>query len=101
MLFLQKYPPTPESFFRQLYAGLYFDSRELLGQIKAPAIIVNCKKDQFMPMRITEELAQGIAGAKLVLLEKDHLFIMKEPELVVKPALEFLGEVDAKFAKEA
>lgn len=101
MLFQQKYPPTPESFFRQLYAGLYFDSRKLLGRINAPTLIVNCKKDQFMPMKITRELAEGIPGAKLVLLERDHLFIMKEPELVARPALEFLLEVDAGSDKEA
>jgi hypothetical protein len=34
ILFQQKYPLTPESFFRQLYTGLYFDDRKLLGQIK-------------------------------------------------------------------
>lgn len=94
MLFQQKYPPTPESFFRQMCAGLNFDGRKLLGQIKAPTIIINCKKDQFMPMKITMELARGISGAKLVLLERDHMFIMTEPELVVKPALEFLAEID-------
>ena len=95
MLFKQKYPPTPESFFRQLYAGLHFDGRELLSGIRAPTLIVNCKKDQFMPMKITMELAQGISGSKLVLLERDHLFIMKEPELVSRPAVEFLSKVDA------
>jgi pimeloyl-ACP methyl ester carboxylesterase len=77
-----------------MYAGLHFDGRKLLDQIKAPTIIINCKKDQFMPMKITMELARGISGAKLVLLERDHMFIMTEPELVVKSALEFLTEID-------
>lgn len=46
-------------------------------------------------MKITRELAGGIPGAKLVLVEGDHLFISQDLNLLLKPALEFLAEVDA------
>ncbi|MFA4824321.1 MAG: alpha/beta fold hydrolase [Methanoregula sp.] len=98
-IFRQQYPPTPESFFRQGQAPLPFDGRDLLPLIKAPTLIINGTHDQAVPMKITRELAAGIPGAKLVLIEGDHLFAAKEPDLLLKPALAFLGEVDAKPEK--
>lgn len=94
-LFQQQYPPTLESFARQGLAPLNFDGRKLLGQIKAPTLIVNGTKDQAVSMKITRELAKGIPGAKLVLVEGDHLFISQNINLLLKPALDFLAEVDA------
>lgn len=93
-LFKQRYPPTPESFARQGIAPLKFDGRKLLGQVKAPTLIVNGTKDQAVSMRITRELARGIPGAKLVLVDGDHLFIAQDVDLLIKPALEFLIEID-------
>lgn len=73
-LFQQQYPPTLESFTRQSLAALNFDGRKLLSQVKAPTLIINGTKYQVVSMKITRELAQGIPGAKLVLIEGDHLF---------------------------
>jgi pimeloyl-ACP methyl ester carboxylesterase len=92
-LFQQQYPPTLESFVRQGLAPLKFDGRKLLGQIKAPTLIVNGTKDQVISMKITRELAQGIPGARLILVEGDHLFIAQDINLLLKPALEFLADV--------
>jgi pimeloyl-ACP methyl ester carboxylesterase len=98
-LFQQQYPPTLESFARQGLAPLKFDGRKLLGQVKAPTLIINGTKDQVVSTKITRELAQGIPGAKLVLVEGDHLFISQDINLLLKPALEFLAEVDALESK--
>lgn len=57
-------------------------------------LIVNGTKDQIVPMNITRELAQGIQSAKLILVDSDHLFTLQNPDLLIKPALEFLTEVD-------
>jgi pimeloyl-ACP methyl ester carboxylesterase len=100
-LFMQKYPPTQESLLRQLEANMKFDGRDLIGQIKAPTLIINATKDQFIPMESTEELAEGIHNAKLVLVDGDHLFPMIQSELLVNPALEFLEEIGAKSDLEA
>lgn len=93
-LFQQQYPPTPESFVRQVIAPLKFDGRKLLGRIKAPTLIVNGTKDQVVSMKITRELAHGIPGAKLVLVDGDHLFTLQDPDLLVRPILEFMEIVD-------
>lgn len=93
-LFNQKYPPTPESFVRMGMAPLDFDGRNVLPNIHAPTLILNGTTDQVVPMSITRELAQGIKGARLILADGDHLFSARDPDLLIKPALEFLAEVD-------
>jgi pimeloyl-ACP methyl ester carboxylesterase len=90
-----KYPPTIESFLRQFEALKRFDGRGLLDKIMAPTLIVNGTQDASTPIKYAEELSHGIKGARLVLVEEDHLFLRSKPELLLKPALEFLTEVDA------
>jgi pimeloyl-ACP methyl ester carboxylesterase len=75
------------------------DSRGWLDKIKAPTLIVNGTDDFIVgPMKYTEELAMGIAGSKLILFEGGHICVAKNQDLLIKPALEFLAEVDAKSA---
>jgi len=95
-MYAQKYPPTPESFRRMKAAADQCDTRKLLTQITASTLIVNGTKDGIVPMKITKELADGIVGARLVLVEGDHLFAAKDPDLLIKPALAFLAEGDAR-----
>ena len=59
-----------------------------------PTLIVNGIKDSIVPMRITRELAGGIPGARLVLVDGDHLFMIKSPDLLIDPARAFLADVD-------
>jgi pimeloyl-ACP methyl ester carboxylesterase len=101
IMFMQKYSPNPESFLRQIKAMSDFDGRKQLSQIKASTLIVNGTKDHFVPMGLTEELASGIKGSKLILIEGNHFFAAIEPELLIGPALEFLEEIRAKSALKA
>lgn len=93
-IFRAPYPPTESAYLNQCYIGTSFDSRDLLGRITAPALIVNGTCDQFVPLIYAHELADGIRGSHLHLIDRDHLFILQEPELVTRPALEFLAGVD-------
>lgn len=95
-LFMQDYPPTPESLLRQLEANMKFNGKKLLNQIKAPTLIVNATKDQFIPMEYTEEFAASIHHSKMILIDGDHLFQMTQNESLIRPALEFLAEIDIK-----
>ena len=95
-LFMQKYPPTKGSLSRQLEASMKFDGRDLLGQIKAPTLIINATKDLFIPIKSTEELAEGIPHAKVILVDGNHLFPMTKLELLIKSAIVFLEEIDLK-----
>ena len=96
IVFIQKYPPNPESFLRQLKAMIDFDGRKYLSQIKVPTIIINGTNDQFVPIEFTEELAAGIKDVKLILLDEGHYFAALKPELLIKYSLDFLKEVGTK-----
>ena len=100
-IFKQPYPPSGASFRRMLRAGNTYDSRSLLERIVAPTLIVNGTRDALVPMSITRELAGGIPGSRLVLVEGDHLFAATDPDLLLVPALAFLREVDGNAGPEA
>ncbi|WP_440951031.1 alpha/beta fold hydrolase [Methanosphaerula subterraneus] len=93
-IFGQKYPPTPESFRRQGEAVAQFDGRKVIGMIRAPTLIVNGSKDQFVPLKIAHELAEGIQGSKLVLFDGDHTIARTQPELLLTQVAGFLAGVD-------
>ena len=99
-IFNEPYPPTENSYLNQCIAGVLFDSRDLLSCITAPTLIINMKHDQYVPIRYTNELANGIVGSQLKLIDTDHLFILKEPELMITPALSFLSEVDSMHERK-
>lgn len=90
----QKYPPTPASFRRQGEAVAQFDGRKVIGHIRAPTLIVNGSKDQFVPLKITRELTEGIRGATLVLLDADHTISRTQPELLLTHVAGFLEAID-------
>jgi len=94
-IFKEPYPPSETSYMNQCIAGVGFDSRHLLDRIAAPTLIINMAHDQYVPMKFTRELTDGIQGSRLELIDRDHLFLLNEPELIIRPALDFLAEVDA------
>ena len=98
IVFIQKYPPNPESFLRQLKAMADFNGSEYLNQIKVPALVINGTKDHLVPMELTEELTLGIRDVKLVLVDEGHYFAALKPELLIEHTLEFLKEVKTKIA---
>lgn len=98
--FLEKmlaYPPTIASFLRQFEALREFDGRPLLGRIRAPALIVNATRDLSTPVRYAEELRAGIPGARLVLVDRDHLFARTDPDLLIRPTLDFLKTTNGEL----
>ena len=59
------------------------DSRELLAKIRCPALVLCGREDLITPLALHKELAQGIAGAKLVVLERcGHLSPLEQPRQV-------------------
>lgn len=86
------HPPTIATFLRQFDALREFDGQPLLEQIRIPTLVVNCTRDASTPVRYAEELASGIVGARLILLDGDHLVARTDPKSVVVPVLAFFLE---------
>jgi len=57
------------------------DSRPDLARIRVPTLVTVGDADQITPPEVAREVAEGIAGAKLVVIAKaGHLALLEEPE---------------------
>jgi pimeloyl-ACP methyl ester carboxylesterase len=73
-----------------------FDLSARLGEIRAPALVVDSTRDRVAPTRAAKTLA-NIPGVRVVTIDgASHLPYLQEPERVVAVLSEFLAEVDAK-----
>jgi len=74
----------PDAFARQQTAIIgRVDSRSLLPRIACPTLVVAGRDDVIMPLALLEEMAGGIAGATLVVVEDcGHMATLEQPEAV-------------------
>ena len=67
------------------------DSRSDLGRIRCPTLAIGGRQDAVTPPEVMEEIAAGIPGAKLVLLDRcGHLSPLEQPEAVTAAMAEWL-----------
>lgn len=73
-----------EAYVRQQRAILTrADSRPLLGSIKCPTLVLVGEQDELTPPFLSEEMAAGIPGAKLVKVPHcGHLSTLEQPDAV-------------------
>ena len=74
-----------EAFARQERAIIgRIDSRPHLGAIRCPTLVIAGREDQIMPLEWLQELAQGIPGARLEVIEGcGHCVDMERPAELV------------------
>jgi pimeloyl-ACP methyl ester carboxylesterase len=75
-----------EAFARQERAIIgRIDSRPHLGRIGVPTLVVAGRDDQLMPLEWLEELARGIPGARLEVIEgSGHMSSLEKPDEVAR-----------------
>ena len=83
-----------EAFIRQQRAIMSrADSRPLLATIRCPALVLCGRQDQLTPLDRHEEMAAGIKGAKLDVLEEcGHMSTMEKPDQVNRALRHWLAE---------
>jgi pimeloyl-ACP methyl ester carboxylesterase len=92
LLLENPYPPTPQGIYRQTRALGGFDTTSRLGEIRCPTLVLVGKEDALLPVGYSEQLARGIPGAELVVLEKTgHGLLVEAPEEVARVMLGFLA----------
>ncbi|WP_158671483.1 alpha/beta fold hydrolase [Bradyrhizobium guangdongense] len=68
------------------------DSRPTLSAIKCPTLVLTGDADNTIPNAFSKEMAEGIAGARLVILDRcGHLPQAEQPEATVRALTEWLG----------
>lgn len=82
----------PDAFVRQVEAIMMRpDSRPTLATIKCPTLVLTSDSDNSVPSRMSVEIANGIAGAKLVTIpDCGHLSPLEKPLDVTDALLEWL-----------
>ena len=69
------------------------DSRPLLADISVPTLILCGRQDAITPLGAHEEMAQGIAGAKLKIIEEcGHLSTLERPDAVNAALREWMSD---------
>jgi pimeloyl-ACP methyl ester carboxylesterase len=81
-----------EAFLRQERAIIgRIDSRPHLGAIRCPTLVIAGRLDALMPVELLEELAHGIPGARLEVLEDSgHMSTLERPDVVTRLLREWL-----------
>jgi len=87
-----------DAFLRQERAIIgRIDSRPHLGKIRCPALVVAARQDQLMPVELLQELASGIPGARLEIIENSgHMASIEQPEQVTRLLLDWLANPERK-----
>jgi pimeloyl-ACP methyl ester carboxylesterase len=82
-----------DAFLRQQRAIIRrIDSRPHLGAIPCPTLVVAAREDALMPIEMLEELARGIPGARLAIVERcGHMSMLERPAHVSKLLIDWLG----------
>ena len=67
------------------------DSRPHLAAIHCPTLVIAARDDAIMPLPLLEELAQGIAGARLAVVESSgHMASIEQPKEVTRLLMQWL-----------
>ena len=85
------YPQPTYAYARQFAAATAHNTRDRLGQITAPTLVLVGKEDILLPVKLSEELAAGIPNAQLVVLEGGgHGFSVEIADKFNRAVLDFL-----------
>lgn len=84
--------PPPEVMLSRIAAILGFDRRAELGRIAAPTLVVAARDDIVTPLYYSEELAERIPGAELLVLEDGgHFYPVVRAEEFRQATFDFLA----------
>ena len=84
----------PQAYVRQQKAIIdRVDSRPLLPSIRCPTLVLVGAQDEATPPHLSEEIAAGIAGARLVTVpDCGHLSTLERPEAVTDALVEWMRQ---------
>ena len=89
----QPFPPTSHGLYHQSRAILGSDTSDRLTDIHCPTLVMVGQEDIFTPVRFSQQLAQGIPQAELVILDRcGHACVVESADAVAKVMLNFLAK---------
>jgi 3-oxoadipate enol-lactonase/4-carboxymuconolactone decarboxylase len=89
---MEQVKTDPRVRYTDLLACREFDGRALLARIRTPTLVVAGADDQITPVALAEELARGIAGARLeVIAQAGHQAPLEQTETFNRLVTDFAG----------
>lgn len=86
-------PLTSDVFAAQCAACLAHDTAARLGEIRQPTLVLCGRNDQLTPVKLHQQLAEGIPGARLATISYGaHLVMVESVETFNRTVLQFLDE---------
>jgi len=94
LILANPYPPSAQAIYDQSRAISASNTTDRLHEITCPTLVLAGSDDILAPVPSSQQLAQGIRGSELVVLENTgHGLLIETPEIVVKAMLGFLSQV--------
>jgi pimeloyl-ACP methyl ester carboxylesterase len=86
------YPPSAAGIHHQSRAVSAFDASDRVGAICCPTLVLTGREDILLPVSYAEELARGVRGAELLVLQgTGHGLLIESPAAVAAAVLDFLA----------
>lgn len=74
LVFRGRYPQPRYAFRHQRAASIGYDRTGDLPELRVPTLIVHGRRDHIVPYRLAEDMAAGIPGAQLQLVDHGHIY---------------------------
>ncbi|MGH2835878.1 MAG: alpha/beta fold hydrolase [Solirubrobacteraceae bacterium] len=74
LVFRGRYPQPRYAFRRQRAASVGYDRTGDLSELRVPTLVVHGRRDHIVPYRLAEDMAAGIPGARLELVDSGHIY---------------------------
>ncbi|GAB4192671.1 MAG: alpha/beta hydrolase [Coleofasciculaceae cyanobacterium] len=89
----QPFPPTSHGLYHQSRAILTSDTSDRITHIHCPTLVMVGKEDLITPVKFSQQLAQSIPNAELVILEQGgHALMVESADTVANVMLDFLAK---------
>lgn len=93
MVFRGRYPQPRYAFRHQRRASDHYDRTSDLSELRVPTLIVHGRRDRIVPYRLAEDMAAGIPGARLILVDSGHIYPLTHSTRFAQQVAEFTGEL--------
>src|SRR5262249_38438848 len=102
LILANPFPPDAQALYLQSQAISTCDTSDRLSELQCPTGVVVGSEDILLPVVFSQQLAQGIRGAELVVLEKTgHGLLIESPNGVATAMLDFLSRQRAECRQSA
>ncbi len=93
LVFRGRYPQPRYAFRRQRAASVDYDRTADLSELRVATLVVHGRRDHIVPYRLAEDMAAGIPGARLELVDSGHIYPLSRSVRFVEQVVAFTASL--------